>query len=144
MYAIGTDEASNELAGTKPRTWAAFRARWAEILADPEGTVTRVVPRVILVDGSFVGSINVFPQDDRDAIGYWIARSHWGRGIASTAVRLMLDEVRLRPLYATTAGHNIASMRVLLKHGFVAVTRCMTPETEQARARETVTFVLQA
>lgn len=142
MYEIGIDETSNQLAGTKPRTRAAFDARWAEILADPDGSATGVVPRVILLEGDFVGSINVFPREGHTAIGYWIARSHWGRGIASAALRLMLDEVRTRPLHATTAGHNHASMRVLQKHGFRVVTRFMTPETDDARARETVSFVL--
>jgi RimJ/RimL family protein N-acetyltransferase len=142
LYAIGIDEASNLLAGTKPRTWDEFQTRWTAILSDHDGSATRVLPRVILADGVFVGSINIFPQDGLDSLGYWISREHWGRGIASEAVALLLDEYSLRPLYATTAGHNQPSMRVLEKNGFKVFSRRMTPETDRAQARETVVFVL--
>lgn len=143
MYAIGIDAESNRLAGTKPREWPEFQARWSDILADEDGRRTRVTPRIILADGEFVGSINVFPQDGLDSIGYWIARDHWNRGIASRAVALLLREVAIRPLHATTAGHNFASIRVLLKSGFEVVSRQMTPETDRATERETVTLVLR-
>lgn len=143
MYAFGLDPISNELAGAKPREWPAFQARWAEILADPDGAATRVTPRVILVDGVVVGSVNIFPQDGLDSLGYWIAREHWGRGIASRAVALLLSEFTLRPLYATAAGNNHPSIRVLQKNNFAMVSRCFTPETDRSVARETVTFVLK-
>jgi RimJ/RimL family protein N-acetyltransferase len=143
LYRIGIDEQSNELAGTKPREWSEFRVRWRDILDDADGTTTGVVPRVILVGGAFAGSINIFPQDGVESIGYWIAREQWGRGIASEAVRLMLHEHARRPLHATAAGHNLASIRVLVRNGFEIVSRAMTPETDRARARETVTLVLR-
>lgn len=143
MYAIGIDQASNTLAGTKPRTWPEFEARWNEILADVDATATRVTPRVILVDGDFVGSVNIFPQDDRDSIGYWIARDHWGRGIATRAVALILEDFTLRPLYASAAATNAPSIRVLTKNGFEIVSRVQTPETIRTVQRETVTLVLR-
>lgn len=143
LYAIGIDEASNLLAGTKPRTWDEFQTRWTAILSDHDGSATRVIPRVILADGVFVGSINIFPQDGLDSLGYWISREHWGRGIASEAVALLLDECSLRPLYATTAGHNQPSMRVLEKNGFTITARRMTPASARNMARETVTLVLR-
>lgn len=144
LYAIGIDPASNELAGTKPRAWSEFRTRWEEILADVDGSATRVIPRVILADGEPVGSINIFPQEGADSLGYWISREHWGRGIASAAVTLLLAEVPIRPLHATTAGHNLASLRVLTTHGFEIVSRGPTPETDRSRPRETVVLVLRA
>jgi RimJ/RimL family protein N-acetyltransferase len=143
LYAFGVDPSSNELAGTKPRDWPAFQARWAEILADPDGTVTRVTPRVILFHGVVVGSVSIFPQDGLASLGYWIAREQWGRGIASRAVALLLSEFAPRPLYATAAGHNHPSIRVLEKNNFAMVSRCFTPETDRSVARETVTFVLK-
>jgi hypothetical protein len=98
LHEFELDEASNALAGTKPRDWPTFRARWEEILADVEGTRTGVTPRVILADDVVVGAVNISPHDGRDSIGYWIAREHWGRGIASRAVALMLGEFARRPL----------------------------------------------
>jgi RimJ/RimL family protein N-acetyltransferase len=143
LFEAGCDEESNRLAGTKPRGWDEFLARWTEILADADGSATGVVPRVILADGRFVGSINIFPQDGLESVGYWIVREQWGRGIASAALALMLAECPTRPLHATASGHNHASLRVLEKHGFAVVSRQWTPETDRARARETVVLALR-
>jgi RimJ/RimL family protein N-acetyltransferase len=143
LHAFECDRESNEVAGSKPRDWSAFRSRWEEILADPDGRVTGVTPRVIDADGIVVGSVNIAPDHGVDSIGYWIAREHWGRGIATIAVERMLREYTRRPLIATAAGHNAASIRVLEKNGFVITGRAMTPETARTLARETVTLVLR-
>lgn len=143
LHAFELDETSNDLAGTKPRDWPAFQARWAELLADPDGSATGVTPRVILADGVVVGSVNISPHDGDDSIGYWIAREHWGRGIATRAVALMLTEFTRRPLYATAAGHNHPSIRVLQRNGFEIVSRCMTAETARTVARATLTLMLR-
>lgn len=143
LHAFELDPYSNELAGTKPRDWSTFQARWADILSDADGTMTGVTPRVILADGVLVGAVNISPQEGLDSIGYWIAREHWGRGIASRAVALMLTEFVRRPLVATAAAHNHPSIRVLQKNHFVVASRCMTPETARSMQRETVTLVLK-
>ena len=39
--------------------------------------------------------------------------------MATTALRLFLDLVTTRPLYAFAAKHNVASIRVLEKCGFI-------------------------
>ena len=143
LHAFELDQASNKLAGTKPRDWATFQARWTEILADPEESVTGVTPRVILAEGVVVGAVSISPQNGSDSIGYWIAREHWGRGIATRAVAMMLVEFKRRPLYATAAGHNYPSIRVLQKNGFEVLSRDITPETSRTVRRETVWFALQ-
>jgi RimJ/RimL family protein N-acetyltransferase len=143
LHACELDAVSNELAGAKPRDWDTFRARWDEILADPDGSATGVTPRVVCDDGVVVGSVNISPYEGVDSIGYWIAREHWGRGIATVAVGLMLREFKRRPLLATAAGHNGPSIRVLEKHGFVITGRRLTPETSRTVARETVTLILR-
>lgn len=142
LYGLELDPGSNRLAGTKPRDWPTFHARWTEILADMDGGATGVTPRVILADGVRVGAVNISPYEGQDAIGYWIAREHWGRGIATRAVALMLETFTRRPLVATAAGHNAPSIRVLEKNGFVIVSRCPTPETARTAQRETVTLRL--
>lgn len=143
LHAFELDKASNKLAGTKPRDWPTFHARWTQILADPDGSATGVTPRVILSDGAVVGAVNIAPHEGADSIGYWVAREHWGRGIATRAVALMLGEFARRPLYATTAGHNHPSIRVLQRNGFEIVSRGTTPETARTVQRETVTLVLK-
>jgi len=143
LHAFELDELSNVLAGTKPRDWATFHDRWQEILSDPTGTLTGVTPRVIVVGSELVGAVNIAPQDGLDSIGYWVAREHWGRGIATRAVALMLTECTRRPLIATTSALNHPSIRVLQKNGFEVVSRRMTPETPRTVHRETVSLVLK-
>jgi RimJ/RimL family protein N-acetyltransferase len=143
LHAFELDEASNTLAGTKPRDWTTFEARWMEILADVDGTVTGVTPRVIVADGAVVGAVNISPHEGRDNIGYWIAREHWGRGIATRAVALMIKEFMRRPLFATASAQNEASIRVLEKNGFEIISRCITPETTRTVQRETVMLMLR-
>lgn len=108
------DPESNRMAVTIPRTREAFDATWAKALADPSNTAW-----VILVGGKIVGFVSCFPRAGRDHVGYWIDRAHWGRGIASRALNLFLGEVARRPLVATAATSNGASLRVLRKCGFV-------------------------
>jgi RimJ/RimL family protein N-acetyltransferase len=41
-----------------------------------------------------------------------------GEGIASAALRILLDEIAERPLYVRAASDNVGSLRVLEKAGF--------------------------
>lgn len=142
LYAFESDELANQLAGTKPRSLKAFQARWDEILADPNGSATGVMPRAILVDGVLAGAINIWPHEGKPNIGYWIGRENWGRGIASAALNLMLTECSARPLFASAAAENRPSLRVLEKAGFIVESRQWMPETERYLARDVVTLVL--
>lgn len=57
-------------------------------------------------------------------LGYWIARAHWGRGIATEACTALLNIARALSLPAIEASHfldNPASGRVLEKLGFVSI-----------------------
>lgn len=55
--------------------------------------------------------------------GYTLARSHWGRGLASeaagAALRYAFENLRLPELVASVDSRNAASRRVLEKIGFV-------------------------
>lgn len=135
LFENGRDPEANALAGTKPRAWPAFVEAWTTMLAEP-----RAVARVIERDGVRVGAINVFPVEGVDTLGYWLARAWWGRGIATCAVGLLLEEHPRRPLVATVAADNLASLRVLAKHGFVERARTWTEEDARRLARWTVTL----
>jgi RimJ/RimL family protein N-acetyltransferase len=56
-------------------------------------------------------------------VTYWIAREHWGKGIATKALGMFLRDARMqrRPLNASAARDNIASLRVLEQCGFVLI-----------------------
>src|SRR5688572_30709442 len=91
----------------------AFLDRMSRVRADMSAS-----NRVIEVDGAIAGTIASFRIDDRLEVTYWVDRTHWGRGIASAALRLLLAETAERPVYARAASDNLGSLRVLEKTGF--------------------------
>ncbi|MDQ3708653.1 MAG: GNAT family N-acetyltransferase [Actinomycetota bacterium] len=96
-----------------PGDRAAFDRRMRRILDDPQTNAS-----AITADGVLVGSISTFPSDEGlPEVTYWIARSHWGQGIAGRALQLMLDQTD-RPLLARAASDNAASLRSLERIGF--------------------------
>ncbi len=141
LFEMQADPESNRMAGTKARTREAFFGAWERHLADPG-----INGRVIEIDGpdgpEIVGSIACFQAEGRDCVGYWIARAHWGKGVASHALRLFLGEERRRPLHATTDSGNAPSRRILEKCGFRCVGVRMGEETERYLARDIADFVL--
>ena len=137
LFAHQLDAESNRMAGTKPRSEEAFRAVWEKIFADP-GVIGRVIER----HGVVVGGISCFKLEGLDAVGYWIGREHWGRGLASRGLALFLSEVERRPLHATAARENAASIRVLEKCGFRLTGYRMGEETDRFVACELAEFVL--
>ncbi len=99
-----------------PSDREAFMAHWGRLLKSES-----IIKKSILLDGDLVGHIASWVQEGDREITYWIDRSHWGKGIATTAVQLFLDEVSARPLFARAAKDNTGSIRVLEKCGFVVV-----------------------
>ncbi|XP_047088831.1 uncharacterized N-acetyltransferase p20-like [Lolium rigidum] len=72
-----------------------------------------------------VGAISVSPTEDgcRAELGYVLARAHWGKGVATAAVRRALAQVfgeleGLLRVEALVDVPNVASQRVLEKAGF--------------------------
>ena len=71
-------------------------------------------------------------------MGYWIARSHWGRGVATEACTSLVDIARTLGLAQLEASHftdNPASARVLDKLGFES-TGLIAPRMSCARGAE--------
>jgi ribosomal-protein-alanine N-acetyltransferase len=86
----------------------------------------RMLPYVIEINGEFSGQLtigNVTHGALRSAwIGYWVASSATGGGVATAALALGMDHafgpVRLHRLEATVRPENAASRAVLAKVGF--------------------------
>jgi len=100
-------------AAKDPADRKAFDAHWAKILADED-----IVKKTIVVDGKVAGSILRFPLFGKPSVAYWLGRRYWGKGIATKALKKFLRGVKTRPLYASAARDNVASLRVLAKCGF--------------------------
>jgi RimJ/RimL family protein N-acetyltransferase len=131
------DPEANRMAVVNARDEDAFNAHWAKILADPT-----VIAKAILADGRLVGTINCFKSDGEDAVGYWIARDDWGRGIATRALGLLLEQIATRPLYARVARSNVASLRVLEHCGFVVTGYQWSPASDRYPECEEAFLVL--
>jgi RimJ/RimL family protein N-acetyltransferase len=138
MYDLQLDPESNRMAVMLPRTLAAFDLHWEKALTDPE-----ITARVVLVGEALVGYISCFPKESQDHVGYWIDRAYWGMGIASRALYLLLREVTKRPLVATAATSNGASLRVLQKCGFIIEAVRHSPASERYPECEEAVLVLR-
>lgn len=94
------------------------------------GRAMEMSPRTLLaveVDGRVAGGIGYALHGDVERVsaevGYWLGHEFWGRGIATTAVRLLTRHAfgaqpELRRLYAMPYARNLASARVLEKAGY--------------------------
>ena len=80
----------------------------------------------IVNHNQLVGCIGIHPQADvyrhSAEIGYWIGEPYWGSGMATRAVKLIIDygfnTLNLVRIYAGCFDFNLASQKVLLKAGF--------------------------
>jgi RimJ/RimL family protein N-acetyltransferase len=110
------DPVAAAMASFPTRAPAAFYDHWAIIRANPTLTT-----RTILADDVVVGDIVSWVDAGQREVGYWIGRDHWGRGYATAALRLLLEEVTDRPIFAHVALDNVGSRRVLGHCGFSVV-----------------------
>ena len=91
-----------------------FMRHWIGILKDKA-----IFARTIIYKEKIAGHIICWKEGKYEQrVGYWIGKQFWGRGIATSALQEFLAEVKVRPLYAHLANHNLASKRVLEKTGF--------------------------
>ncbi|MFD8387830.1 GNAT family N-acetyltransferase [Streptomyces sp. NPDC059680] len=100
------------------------------------------VLRTVLADGEVAGNAAVYGVAGEREVTYWIDRAHWGRGVATAALRALLAEVPERPLYARAAADNAASLRVLHKCGFRETARARGYANGRGREIEEVVLVL--
>ncbi len=107
------DPESAAMAAFASRDAQAHAAHWRKILADQT-----VEARTVVAGNDTVGNMVSCLHDGHRAIGYWIGKDYWGRGIATKAVAQFVQLVTDRPLLAWVAEDNVGSIRVLEKCGF--------------------------
>ncbi|MBK8781147.1 MAG: GNAT family N-acetyltransferase [Anaerolineales bacterium] len=91
-----------------------FMRHWEGIMKNKN-----VTARTIVYKEKVAGHILCWKEGKfEQRVGYWISNQLWGRGIATSALQEFLIEVKVRPLFAEVANHNLASKRVLEKNGF--------------------------
>lgn len=77
---------------------------------------------VIARSGRVIGCIGLNDVETKCEFGYWLGRSHWGKGLASEAARAFLGtcfaKLGIDKIRAGAFGDNPASLRVQQKLGF--------------------------
>jgi len=130
------DAAALAVQANDRRVWLGLRDAFPHpySIDDARAFIARALamsPRTFLaieVDSHVAGGIGYILHSDVERInaevGYWLGHGYWGRGIATTAVRLLTDHAfaanpELRRLYAMPLARNVASARVLEKAGYL-------------------------
>jgi RimJ/RimL family protein N-acetyltransferase len=116
LYEQQRDPEATQMALFPARDRESFDAHWERVLANDS-----VIKRTIVHEGQVAGNIGCWEQDGRSLVGYWVGREFWGKGLATRALRELVEELPARPLHAWVAKTNLGSVRVLEKCGFVPV-----------------------
>ena len=125
------DAEATRMAAFPSRDRDAFMAHWARIMSK-ETNETGIL-NTILADDTVAGKQCPARREaaGEPNIGYWLGKTHWGKGIASAALAQFLTKIETRPVYAHVAKHNFASIRVLQKCGFQLAPEDMSDDGEE-------------
>lgn len=116
LFDFQTDGEANYLAAftaENPEDKTAYIEKWKNIISD-----NKKIAKTIFFCDEIAGSVGKFELDGKSEITYWIGKKFWGKGIATEALRLLLEIEKTRPIFARTAFDNFGSGRVLEKCGF--------------------------
>ena len=117
-----------------PSDRSRFDAHMAKIMSSSENRLWAIIR-----DSRLVGTIGSYVSEGATEVTYWIDRTCWGQGIATEALRLLLEEVSVRPIRARAASDNAGSLRVLQKVGFRPIgTEVAFAPARSAQIEETV------
>lgn len=116
------DEAQTHfLSARLPQPYTNEAAHWWVNTGSKIGVVYAIIH-----NGIFVGSISAIPgefeKQKAAEIGYWVARSYWGKGIASEALQkftdFLFENTDFIRLNASVFEGNLGSAKVLQKCGY--------------------------
>ena len=132
---------ANEMAAFTPKDPTdkdAFLGHWSKILSD-----NSITNQTFVFSGRVAGNVASYTDQGfgKLEVTYWIGKEYWGKGIATEALSMFLEKVRVRPIYARVAEGNPASLRVLQKCGFVQVGE--GKGFANARGRETTEYIMK-
>src|SRR4051794_6405635 len=86
------DAEAIHMAAVPSRDRDAFMAHWVRIMSSETGILN-----TILADDTVVGNVVYWEAAGEANIGYWLGKTHWGKGIASAAVAQFLTKLDARP-----------------------------------------------
>jgi ribosomal-protein-alanine N-acetyltransferase len=114
------------LSAKPPKITRAFERKWLKkSIKEYSKKKPKSYNVAIIVDGIHVGNVGSFDYDYSNGsaeIGYWIGKDFWGKGIATAALKLFVDEIANKFKLKRIVGHaftfNPASRKVMEKCGF--------------------------
>jgi len=115
---------------------AVFDAHWKRIM-----NTTGIVNKTILRGEEVAGQIACYPQEGELEVTYWLGKEHWGKGVATQALKKLLQEITHRPIFARAAKDNIGSIRVLQKCDFRIIAE--DKGFAQGRGEETEEYIFR-
>jgi RimJ/RimL family protein N-acetyltransferase len=116
LFDLQLDKESGYMAAFMPSNHtdqSAYIDKYTKLFNDPN-----VTNLTILIDNIIIGSVAKFIMNGEAEITYWIDRKYWGQGIATHAVKSLLDIEMMRPIFAHVAFDNFGSQKVLENCGF--------------------------
>ncbi len=119
FFQFQLDEEANHLAAFTLKNHTdkeAYVEKYTKHLNDPT-----IHMQTILVDETIAGSIAKFEMEGDAGVTYWLDRSFWGKGIATTALKKFLTLENTRPIFGRVAFDNFGSQRALEKCGFAKI-----------------------
>ncbi len=116
LFIFQTDEVSNQLAAftpENPHDKEAYLKKWTGIVNNPG-----IDMQSIWLGEELVGSVIHFTIEEETNVSYWMNREHWGKGIASRALKAFIAQSDKELLHARVAFDNTRSQKVLENCGF--------------------------
>jgi ribosomal-protein-alanine N-acetyltransferase len=146
--AMEADPEVRRYIGGAPRTREAAERKFADRPPRPESNRLRMWATVYKPEGVYIGRCGVYPHfgpsgpiPGEGALGFYLARAYWGRGLATEAGRALVNfgfnELHLSKIVTAVQIGNDASVRVLEKLGFALV------RTEEGEHRSFYHFELR-
>jgi ribosomal-protein-alanine N-acetyltransferase len=129
--AMEADPEVRRYVGGAPRTREAAEAKFPRGIRT-ESDRLRMWATVYKPDDCYIGRCGVYPHfgpsgpiPGEGALGFYLARAYWGRGLATEAARALVNfgfnELGLCKIVTAVQVGNVASVRVLEKLGFAVV-----------------------
>src|SRR2546425_6281503 len=110
------DAEATRMAAFPSRDRDAFMAHWARIMSK-ETNETGIL-NTILADGTVAGNVVYWEAAGGPNIGYWLGKTHWGKGNGSAAPAEFFTQKKARPVFPPLGKNKFSSVSVFQKIGF--------------------------
>ncbi len=119
FFVFQLDNEANYLAAftaKDPTDKTAYLQKYTKLLNDPA-----INMQTIIVGNSIAGSVSKFEIEGEAEVTYWIDKKFWGKGVATKALKELLKNEKMRPVFGRVAFDNFGSQKVLEKCNFIKI-----------------------